>query len=80
MAQSVERPNSAQVMISKFLSSGPESDYADSSEPGACFRFCISLSLCPSPVHALSLKNNVKKLKKSVEKNAAGVGGGKEIP
>ena len=29
--------------------------WADSSEPGACFLFCVSLSLCPSPVHALSL-------------------------
>ena len=29
--------------------------WADHSEPGACFRFCVSLSLCPSPVHALSL-------------------------
>ena len=28
---------------------------ADSSEPGACFRFCVSLSLWPSPVHAVSL-------------------------
>ena len=28
---------------------------ADSSEPGACFRFCVSLSLCPSPVHAVSV-------------------------
>ena len=28
---------------------------ADSSEPGTYFRFCVSLSLCPSPVHALSL-------------------------
>ena len=28
---------------------------ADSSEPGTCFRFCVSLSLCPSPAHALSL-------------------------
>ena len=28
---------------------------ADSSEPGACFRFCVSLSLFPSPTHALSL-------------------------
>ena len=28
---------------------------ADGSEPGACFGFCVSLSLCPSPVHALSL-------------------------
>ena len=24
---------------------------ADSSEPGACFSFCVSLSLCPSPIH-----------------------------
>ena len=29
--------------------------WADGSEPEACFRFCVSLSLCPSPVHALSL-------------------------
>ncbi|VFV40155.1 Hypothetical predicted protein [Lynx pardinus] len=29
--------------------------WADGSEPGACFRFCVSFSLCPSPVHALSL-------------------------
>ena len=28
---------------------------ADGSEPGACLRFCVSLSLCPSPAHALSL-------------------------
>ena len=28
---------------------------ADSSEPGACFGFCVSLSLCPSPARALSL-------------------------
>ena len=31
---------------------------ADSSEPTACFGFCASLSLCPSPlVLCLSLKN-----------------------
>ena len=29
--------------------------WADSSEPGAHFGFCVSLSLCPSPAHALSL-------------------------
>ena len=29
--------------------------WADGSESGGCFRFCVSLSLCPSPVHALSL-------------------------
>ena len=30
---------------------------ADSSEPGACFGFCVSLSLslCPFPTHAVSL-------------------------
>ena len=28
---------------------------ADSSEPGACFGSCVSLSLCPTPAHALSL-------------------------
>ena len=44
---------------------------ADSSEPGACFGFCLSLSLslsvslslsrCPSPAHALSKMNKIKK-------------------
>ena len=29
--------------------------WADGSEPGACFPFCVSLSLCPSPAHSLSL-------------------------
>ena len=28
---------------------------ADSSEPGACFGFCVSLFLCPFPACALSL-------------------------
>ena len=28
---------------------------ADSSEPGSCFGFCISLCLCPSPARILSL-------------------------
>ena len=37
---------------------------ADSSEPGACFRFCVSLSLCPSPAHALSLSEINKNIKK----------------
>ena len=46
MAQSVERPTLAQLMISWFVGSSPI---------GACFRFCISLSLCPSPTHAVSL-------------------------
>ena len=29
--------------------------FADGSEPGACFRFRVSLSLCPSPTCAFSL-------------------------
>ena len=28
---------------------------ANSSEPAACFGFCVSFSLCPSPACALSL-------------------------
>ena len=36
--------------------------WADGSEPGACFLFCVSLSLCPSPVHALPV--SVSKINK----------------
>ena len=28
---------------------------SDSLDPRSCFRFCVSLSLCPSPTHSLSL-------------------------
>ena len=50
---------------------------ADGSEPGACFRFCVSLSLCPSPVHALSLSvpkinkhwKKIKKKKRNLKKD-----------
>lgn len=31
---------------------------------GVCFRFSLSLSLCPSPVHSLSLNNNNNKFEK----------------
>ena len=58
VAQLVERPTSAQIMVSQFVSSSPVSGsvLTNSSEPGACFGFCISLSLSPpSPAHALSL-------------------------
>ena len=40
--------------------------WADGSEPGACFLLCVSLSLCPSPVHALSL--SVPKINKRWKK------------
>ena len=56
MAQLVERPISAQVTISRPLSLSPASGSvltARSLEPAS--GFCVSLSLCPSPAHALSL-------------------------
>ena len=49
VAQSVEHLTSAQVMISQLMSASPMSDSILSSESGACFGFCLSLSLslCP---------------------------------
>ena len=43
---------------------------ADNSEPGACFRFCVSLSLCPSPARilSLSLSQNKQTLNKQTNK------------
>ena len=44
---------------------------ADSLEPGACFRFCVSLSLCISPTRTLSLslkKKNKQYFLKKKEK------------
>ena len=51
--QQVECPTLAQVMISQFEPCVRVC--ADSSDPGTCLRFCVSLSLCPSPTCALSL-------------------------
>ena len=45
-------PTSPQVMISQLMSSSPVSGSvltAQSVEPGACFRFRVSLSHCPFP-------------------------------
>ena len=54
----VKRLTLAQVMISQFCEFKPRVGLcADSLEPGACFGFCVSLSLCPSPAHSPSLKN-----------------------
>ena len=48
MVQSVKRPTSAQVMISQSVQFEPRVGLcADSSEPGACFRFCGSLFSLP---------------------------------
>ena len=51
--------NSAQVMISQFMSLSALS-WTLCCQQGACFRSSVSLSLCPSPhtrSHSLSLKN-----------------------
>ena len=55
VAQWIEHPTSAQVMISQFVSSSPASGSvltAQSLEPASD---SVSPSLCPSPTHALSL-------------------------
>ena len=58
VAQSVKHLTSAQVMISLGHEFKPHIGFcANSTEPGACFRFCVSLSLCPFPAHSLYLKN-----------------------
>ena len=64
----VERPTLAQVMILQFVGLSPPFRLcADSSEPGACLGFCVSLSLSlPLPYScscSLSLKNKLKKIK-----------------
>ena len=56
VAQSVERLTLAQVMISQLCEFESHIGLcADGLEPGACFRFCVSLSLCLSPTCILSL-------------------------
>ena len=67
MAQSVKRPTLAQVTISQIHGLEPGAGLrADSSEPGACFGFRVSLFHCPSLARALSpslleIKNKIKK-------------------
>ena len=58
VAQSVKRLTSAQVMILRFMGLS-----SDSSEPEACFRFCVSLSLTLPRSHSVSLsKINILKI------------------
>ena len=46
VAQSVKHPTSAQVMISRLGGLSPASgSVLTAQEPGACFRFCLPLSL-----------------------------------
>ena len=60
VAQSVGRPTSAQVTISRSASSSPASGSVLTA--WSLFQIVSSLSLCPSPVHALSL--SVSKINK----------------
>ena len=55
MAQLVTRPTSAQVMFSWFVGSSPALGSVLTAEPGPYFRFSVSLSLCPSHTHVLSV-------------------------
>ena len=60
VAQSLKRRTSAQVMMSQSEFEPCIGLCADSSEPGARSGFCVSLSLCPSPTHTLSLSVSQK--------------------
>ena len=55
MTQLVKHQIPTQVMNSRLTSLSPTLLCADSSEPGACLRFSVSLSLCPSPTSTLSV-------------------------
>ena len=45
VAQSVQCPTSAQVMISRFIALSPSLGSVLTAQPGACFGFCLPLSL-----------------------------------
>ena len=72
VAQSVKRQmTSAPVMISWLVRSNPTSGrlYADSSAPGTCFRFCVSISLSqPLPcLYSVSVSVSLSKI--NIKKN-----------
>ena len=55
MAQSVKHPTLAQVMISRFVSSSPASGSVLTAQRLEPALDSVSLALCPSPTHTLSL-------------------------
>ena len=59
VAQSVERPTSAQVMISQFMSSSPASGSVLTAQSLESALDSVSPSLCPFPAHALSLSLSI---------------------
>ena len=66
-AQSLKGPTFAQLMSSRFMSSNPASNSADSSEPWSLLQIlCLPLSLPLSSSHSVSLsvsKIDIKKKK-----------------
>ena len=59
VAQSVEHPTGSGHDLTVREFEPRVGLCADSSEPGACFGFCVSLSLCPFPAHTPSLSVSV---------------------
>ena len=57
VAQSVQHLTSTQVMISRLMSSSPASGSVLTAQSLEHASDSVSLSPCPSPTHALSLKN-----------------------
>ena len=67
MPQSVKRLTSTQVMVSQFVHFESHIGLCvHSSEPEACFRICLLLSLPLLCLHSLSLSLKNKTLKKIV--------------
>ena len=66
VAQSVKRPTSAQVMISRSVSLSPASGSVLTAQSLEPVSDSVSPSLCPSPVHALCLP--VSKINKTLKK------------
>ena len=60
MAQLVERPTLAQVMISQFVSSSPASGSVLTAQSLELASDSVFLSLCPSTARALSLSVSPK--------------------
>ena len=72
MTQWAGHPTSAQVMVSQFMSSGPEWGSvltARSLEPALD---SVSPSLCPSPACTVSVCQKMNKFLKNVEKKGVG--------
>ena len=61
---SVKWPTSAQVMILQFKGSGPSSGSALTAQSLEPASDSVSLCLCPSPTHALSLSVSGINIKK----------------